>query len=100
MVVIAPEIQLKAFLNGRGSERFIAGSKPLGRNKNVWFNRVFFYGPLGARATKTGDHLIDYEQDAVLLAESADGRHEVERGRVIAGLVLNRFDDHASYFAR
>ena len=69
----------------------------LGEAHEVGHDAEIFCGESFAQAAETGDHLVEYEQDAILVADRAQAL-EIALGRYqSAGGAGHRLDDHRRY---
>ena len=73
-------------------ERQSAGDR-LRNDHEVRLDAVVLDGEHPARAAEARLHLVDDQQDAVLVAEAADARHELGRSNDEAAFALHRLDD-------
>ena len=77
---------------GDGRQREAAG-KALGHGGQIGRHLMVVHGEHLAGAGKAGLHLVGDQQDAVLVADLAQRRHEIARRLVEAALALHRLED-------
>ncbi len=76
-----------------------AGTEPLREGHDVRRDAPVLAGKHFAGAADSGLHLIEYQQDAVPVAQVAQSLQKAIRRHQVTALTLNRFDEDRGHFA-